>query len=65
MAAQTDPAKAPPDVSATTQGAKPSQSGGSGSIEDVWLRTTEGILGSGRRMTSAHGDLYDINGLPK
>ncbi|MFK0278751.1 hypothetical protein ACIQUG_34180 [Ensifer sp. NPDC090286] len=65
MAAQTEPAKAPADVSATTQGAKLSQSGGSASIEDVWLCAAESIPGSVRRMTSAHGDLYDINGLPK
>ena len=55
MAAQTDPAKAPANVSATTQGAKPSQSRGSGSIDDVWLCAAEGIPGSGRRVTSAHG----------
>ncbi len=65
MVAQSDPAAAPAEVSATTQSAKPSQCRKSGSIDAVWLCAAEGIPGSRRRTTSAHGDLYAINGLPK
>lgn len=65
MVAQSDPAKAPADATAATQSSKPSQSEKSCSIDDVWLCAAEGMPGWECRVTSAHGDLYDINGLPK
>ncbi len=64
MVARSGPAKAPADVSATTQSGKRSQRGKSCLIDEVWLCAVEGIPGSERRVMSAHSDLY-INGLPK
>lgn len=63
--AQSDPAKAPADATAATQSSKPSQNGKSCSIDDGWLRAAEGMPDWERRVTSANGDLYDIDGLPK
>ncbi|ACP21529.1 conserved hypothetical protein (plasmid) [Sinorhizobium fredii NGR234] len=36
-----------------------------GSIDDVWILAAEGKPGREHDMTSAHDDLYDVDGLPR